>query len=181
MKRMFGILALMVVASIMIAGCVQPEGNDTVTPIPTTPAATETPLETVTTPAEVETTAVIGGTATTPIETETTTVIEGTATTPIETETPPPPSLGAEAILITEDGFSPETLTIPADTTVTWTNDAIIDQIVTITGPSGVIELGTIEPGGSADYTFTETGEYTYVSAETGLEGTVTVTGSTTP
>lgn len=165
MKRMFGILALMVVASIMIAGCVQPEGNDTVTPIPTTPAATETPLETVTTPAEVETTAVIGG----------------TATTPIETETPPPPSLGAEAILITEDGFSPETLTIPADTTVTWTNDAIIDQIVTITGPSGVIELGTIEPGGSADYTFTETGEYTYVSAETGLEGTVTVTGSTTP
>ena len=164
MKRMFGILALMVVASIMIAGCVQPEGNDTVTPIPTTPAATGTPLETVATPAE---------TATTSIETTTTAATE-------ETETPPLPSIGTENILITESGFSPDTITIPPDTTVTWTNDATIDQIITITGPTGTIDLRTIEAGGSVDHTFTEPGEYTYVSAETGLEGTVTVTGSTT-
>ena len=177
MKRMFGILALMVIASIMIAGCVQPEGNETVTPIPTTPVATETPLETVTTPAGAETPL---ETVTTPAEAETTATTEETATTPTETETPPLPSIGAENVTITESGFSPDSITIQTDTTVIWTNDATTDQSITITGPTGPIDLKTIEAGDSVDYTFTEPGEYTYVSEETGLEGTVTVIESTT-
>ncbi|WP_292520965.1 hypothetical protein [Methanoculleus sp.] len=87
MKRVFGILALMVIASIMIAGCVQPTGDQPATPGTTpglteTPVETETPMATATTPVETETPM---GTTTTPTETETPV---GTATTPTETETP---------------------------------------------------------------------------------------------
>jgi plastocyanin len=186
MKRMFVILALMVVASIMIAGCVQPGGNQTVTPAPTTPAvtetpmetetplATETPMETETTPMETVTTEETETTATTTEETETTAT---TATTAEETETPPLPPVGEEgAISITASGFDPDTLTVPADTTVTWTNDADTNQTITLTGPTGAAGLGTLEPGDSVNYIFTESGNYAYVSEETGLSGTITVT-----
>ncbi len=130
MKRMFGILALMVIASIMITGCVQPAGNETVTPGVTpgltgtpmgteegTPAITETPMETGT-PMETETPMT---TATTPMETETTpvgtetpmttaTTLAGgetpmaTATTPVTgaTETPP----GPPAALVADETVS---------------------------------------------------------------------------
>jgi len=132
-------------------------------------------METETTPMETVTTATTVGTATTTATTETTT------TTAEETGTPPMPPAGEEgAISITASGFDPDTLTIPTDTTVTWTNDADTNQTITLTGPTGSAGLGTLEPGDSVNYIFTESGNYAYVSEETGLSGTITVTGNTT-
>ncbi|WOX55229.1 MULTISPECIES: cupredoxin domain-containing protein [unclassified Methanoculleus] len=204
MKRMFGILALMVIASIMIAGCVQPSGNETATP-GTTPGLTETPMETETpigteTPAETET---IAGTET-PIETGTTTGTETpaetgatgtetpmTTTTTVGTETPmttadanatetppgPPGAVAAdETISITDNGYVPNTITVPADTTVEWTNDASTNQTVSATGEAAFFDSGMIEPGGSYNYTFSTPGNYTYQSMTSGFSGEVIVT-----
>ncbi|HOB17671.1 MAG TPA: hypothetical protein PKK74_03115 [Candidatus Methanoculleus thermohydrogenotrophicum] len=186
MKRMFGILALMVVASIMIAGCVQPAGNETVTPVETgTPVETETPITNVTeTPVETETP--ITNVTETPVETET--PITNVTETPVETETsitnvtetPPAPPAGEGVISITGSGFNPDTLTVPIDSTVTWINAADTNQTITITGPTGSIDLGAIEPGDSADYTFSTAGNYAYESEETGFDGTITVTENIT-
>ncbi len=169
MKRLFGILALMVCASIMIAGCVQPGGNETATPGTTTPGATETPATTET-PAATET----------PATTETAT---GTQTTPAAnaTETPPaPPAVSGEAVSITAGGFVPDTLTIPPDTTVTWTNNAATNETVTATGVAGFFSSGILQPGDSYNYTFAESGNYTYASETTGIIGTIVVTDDNT-
>ncbi|NQS78170.1 MAG: hypothetical protein HQQ74_05605, partial [Methanoculleus bourgensis] len=91
-----------------------------------------------------------------------------------------PPAGEEGAISITASGFDPDTLTIPTDTSVTWTNDADTNQTITLTGPTGSVDLGTLESGDSVNYIFTESGNYAYVSEETGFDGTVTVTGNTT-
>ena len=192
MKRMLGILALMVIASIMIAGCVQPAGNETVTPGTTpglteTPMETETPMTTATTPMETETPM---GTATTPMETATpmgtTTPMETgtpmtTATTPATgaTETPPgPPAalIADETISITDSGYVPNTITVPVGTTVGWTNDASTNQTVSASGEAGFFDSGLLAPGDTYSYTFNSADNYTYQSLTTGIEGEVIVT-----
>ncbi len=161
MKRLFGILALMVIASIMIAGCVQPAGNATVTPGTTTPGATKTPAATTGTPAATGTAKV------------TQTTLAANAT-----ETPPaPPAPGGKTVSITAGGFVPETLTIPPDTTVTWTNNAATNETVTATGVAGFFSSGILQPGDSYNHTFPEPGNYTYASEPTGITGTIVVTG----
>ena len=174
MKRVFGILALMVIASIMIAGCVQPTGNETVTPGTTTPGVTETPMGTVTT-AETGT----------PMGTVTTAETGTTPTTPAAnaTETPPGPPAAAvagELVSITESGFVPSSITVPSGTTVGWTNDAATNQTVTGTGNMSFFDSGLLQPGESFTYTFTATGNYTYTSQTTGAGGEVIVTVNTT-
>ncbi|MGI6503954.1 MAG: cupredoxin domain-containing protein [Candidatus Methanoculleus thermohydrogenotrophicum] len=67
-----------------------------------------------------------------------------------------PPAGEEGAISITASGFDPDTLTVPTDTTVTWTNAADTNQTITLTGPTGSIDLGALEPGDSADYTFSD-------------------------
>ncbi|MCK9306394.1 MAG: hypothetical protein M0P17_02585 [Methanoculleus sp.] len=205
MKSMFGILALMVIASIMIAGCVQPAGNETVTPGTTpgltqtpmateTPMMTETPMATATTPIETETPMT---TATTPMETgspmaTTTTMETGTTVTPGATtttlapgttETPPGPPAAVvadETISITDGGFAPSSITVPSGTTVGWTNDGEMNQTVSGTGDLGFFDSGLLEPGESFSYTFRATGNYTYISQTSGAGGIVIVTANTT-
>jgi len=188
MKKVFGILALMVIASIMIAGCVQPAGNETVTP-GATPGLTETPAGTVTTPIETETPA---GTVTTPIETETP---AGTVTTPVGgetptttsaanvTETPPAPPAAAvadEIVSITDSGFSPSSITVPTGTTVGWINEGTVNQTVTATTDStGFFDSGLLQPGNSFAHNFRATGNYTYTSQTSGATGEVIVVPST--
>ncbi|MCK9318748.1 MAG: hypothetical protein PHT97_10255 [Methanoculleus sp.] len=184
MKRMFGILALMVIASIMIAGCVQPAGNETVTP-GTTPEATGTPMGTVTTaetgtPMGTVTTAETG----TPMGTVTTAETGTTPTTPAAnaTETPPrPPAavLADELVSITDSGFVPSTITVPTGTTVGWTNDGEMNQTVTGTGANGFFDSGLLQPGDSFTYNFRGTGNYTYTSQTSGSSGVVIVTANT--
>lgn len=186
MKRMFGILALMVIASIMIAGCVQPEGNETVTP-GVTPGVTETPMETAEeTPAITETPMT---TATTPMETETTPVRTETPTTtattlagdetPMVTETPPgPPAalVADETVSITDSGYVPNTLTVPVGTTVGWTNDGLTDQTVSANGEAAFFDSGLLAPGDTFSYTFSDAGNYTYQSMIGGFVGEIIVT-----
>ncbi len=204
MKRMFGILALMVIASIMIAGCVQPAGNETVTPgvtpgltetpmgtVEETPAITATPMETETTPVETETpmtTATPMETETTPVGTETpmttaTTLAGGEtpmATTPAgATETPPgPPAalVADETISITDSGYAPNSLTVPVGTTVGWTNEASTNQTVSANGEAGFFDSGLLAPGDTFSYTFNGVGNYTYQSMTGGFEGEIIVT-----
>ena len=210
MKRMFGILALMVVASIMIAGCVQPTGNETI-PGVGTPAATATPMATgtaMTTPADTGT-PMATATTMTPAETETTTAAgatpetttaagatpenttaagatpENTTATPAAnaTETPPAPpitEIADETVSITQSGFVPNSITVPSGTTVGWTNDGNMNQTVTGTGDMSFFDSGLLQPGESFVYTFIATGNYTYRSQTTGAGGEVIVTPSTT-
>ena len=184
MKRMFGILALMVIASIMIAGCVQPAGNETVTP-GVTPGLTETPMGTVeetpaitATPMETETTPV--GTET-PMTTATTLAGGETpmATTPAgATETPPgPPAalVADETVAITDSGYAPNSLTVPVGTTVGWTNEASTNQTVSANGEAGFFDSGLLAPGDTFSYTFNGVGNYTYQSMTGGFEGEIIV------
>ncbi|NLZ30053.1 MAG: hypothetical protein GX885_04825 [Methanomicrobiales archaeon] len=153
MKRMSGILTVAVVASIMIAGCVQPEENMTASPVPTTPA--------------------VAGTSPT---------VETSAGTPVTnvTETPPLPPIGAKTISITGSGFSPDVITVPVGTTVIWTNDADTNQTILFTGPTGSVDLGVVEPGNSISYTFTIAGHYAYRAEGTEFLGTIAVTADAT-
>lgn len=190
MKRMFGILALMVITSIMIAGCVQPAENETVTPA-TTPGLTETPTGTVDeTPMETATaisTETPEETITTmaPAETETaieTAIMEEIEITMVSDEAETPPGtpvvviVADEIVSITDSGFVPETLTVPAGTTVEWTNDASADQTVSTTGDTGFLSSGVLKPGDTYTYTFSAEGNYTYQSWISGSTGTVIVT-----
>ena len=161
MKRMFGILALMVIAGIMIAGCVQPGGNETTVPGTTTPGITETPAATTATPVETETT-----------------VATSTASV---TETPPaPPAAGGESVSITDRGFVPDVLTVSQGTTVTWTNDAAENETVTATGQAADFDSGVLQPGDSYNFTFATPDNYSYMSLPTGFTGLIVVTGNTT-
>lgn len=172
MRRISSIFAIMLVLSIMIAGCAQPDENVTATPVETTPSVTETPTE----PETPATTA----SPVTPIKTDTDV---GTSSSPSPTdalETPPLPPIGAESVSITESGFDPDTVTVPEGTTVIWANDSEMIQIITFAGPAGSIDLGAIEPGDSASYTFTKAGTYAYRSEGAGYLGTVIVTADAT-
>ena len=51
-------------------------------------------------------------------------------------------------------------LTIPAGTTVTWTNDD--PQIHTVTDAGGAFDSGFIDPGATWSHTFTEPGDFEY-------------------
>jgi len=158
MKRMFGILALMVIAGAMIAGCVQPGGNETAVPGTTTPGATGTPAATTATPV-----------GTTP------------ASTANATETPPaPPAAGGESVSITDRGFVPDVLTVSQGTTVTWTNDAAENETVTATGQAADFDSGVLQPGDSYNFTFATPDNYSYMSLPTGFTGLIVVTGNTT-
>lgn len=171
---MFGILALMVIASIMIAGCVQPSGNETATP-GTTPGITGTPTGTEEeTPAATETTAAV--TTETPVETGATTTTAAVGVTETPPGTPAVAAVADETISITDSGFVPDALTIPADTTVEWTNDASANQTVSATGISGFFDSGILQPGDTYSYTFSAEGNYTYQSWISGFNGTIFVT-----
>jgi plastocyanin len=63
-------------------------------------------------------------------------------------------------VTIKDHAFNPQTLTIPVNTTVTWTN---ADEMVhTVTSETGLFESGSINPGGTFSYQFKTTGVYKY-------------------
>lgn len=106
----------------------------------------------------------------------------GTATTPSPTKsptpqpTPTPGSLGG-AVTITPSGFSPQTITVPVGTTLTWTNPS--GGARTANWTSGPVKFfsGFIYGGKAWSFTFTVPGTYTYRSIQGGFQGTVVVTG----
>jgi amicyanin len=73
----------------------------------------------------------------------------------------PPVRAANHAVAIAEFAFAPETLTITAGDTVTWTNeDAVIH---TATGVNGAFDSGDLDQGESYSLTFTTPGTYDYL------------------
>ncbi len=67
------------------------------------------------------------------------------------------------AVEIADFAFSPETLTVAAGTTVTWTNDG--EKPHTATHAGGAFDSGRLEPGDDHRETFDEPGTYEYFCA----------------
>lgn len=57
--------------------------------------------------------------------------------------------------------FSPEVITVPAGTTVTWTNHDNFTHTVRLIDLGNRV-IGTMSPGQSVSYTFTKPGTYRY-------------------
>ena len=84
----------------------------------------------------------------------------------------------SQAISINAGAFSPSSVTIPAGTTVTWTNNSGSNQNVGSTTNPYDYQSGTISPAGTYAHAFVAPGVYNYSSSLGGFSGTVTVTGS---
>ncbi len=83
------------------------------------------------------------------------------------------------AVTIYNYAFTPSSLTVPAGTTVTWTNKDNIGH--TVTSDTGVFGSGTLNMNGTYSYKFMTAGSFPYhCSMHTYMKGTITVTGSYT-
>jgi plastocyanin len=77
--------------------------------------------------------------------------------------------------------FNPQDVTVPVNTTVTWTNPDSVAH--TVTWDDRSVDSGLFDPGQTFQYTFDTPGTYTYFciphgSPGTGMHGSVTVTGN---
>ena len=79
-------------------------------------------------------------------------------------------------ISITSSGFSPASLQVNINATVTWVNN---DNIVhTVTANDGSFDSGDIPPGSRYSHSFTSTGTYNYHCLyHTAMTGTIVVAG----
>ncbi len=113
----------------------------------------------------------------------------GTGTTPSPTPVPTPaptaaPTVPAPApptgasVSISDNSFSPPSLTVPVGTTVVWTNRGGSKHTVTA---AGTFDSGILSPGTTFSFTFTTAGTYGYVcELHGGMSGTIVVTGTGT-
>ncbi|HUH97736.1 MAG TPA: cupredoxin domain-containing protein [Anaerolineales bacterium] len=102
------------------------------------------------------------------------------------THTPPSPKTpsanqtvaapASNAVSITSAGFQPNTLSVKAGTTVTWTNNDAAAHTVT-SDSAGVFDSGPINQGATFKFTFSQAGTFPYHStSDSGWAGTITVT-----
>lgn len=70
---------------------------------------------------------------------------------------------GANEIFIQGMAFTPSSITIMANTTVTWTNKDAVPH--TVTSNSDAFDSGTISTNGTFSHTFTAAGTYSYYCA----------------
>jgi len=80
----------------------------------------------------------------------------GRATTSSTTTAP----AGGNTVTISNFSFSPATLTVSVDATVTWTNKDSVTH--TIVSDTGVFDSGNMARNASFSYTFNTAGTYTY-------------------
>ncbi|MEM7306716.1 MAG: FG-GAP-like repeat-containing protein [Planctomycetota bacterium] len=87
-----------------------------------------------------------------------------------------------DAASIAGSVWSPAVLSVAAGTTVTFTNNDLVDQSVTSTTPGYGFDSGALAPGETFDVTFVQPGTYDYVSTLDALmpAGQVQVTGTAT-
>ena len=95
--------------------------------------------------------------------------------TPTATATPAP-AAALNKVAIAAGGFSPQSITVPPGTTVTWTNNTNIPQ--TVNQVQGQFISGFIFVGKTWSYTFATPGVFQYKSATSGITGTVTVSST---
>jgi plastocyanin len=85
-----------------------------------------------------------------------------------------PVSIPTNARTLGASAFNPSPVTVPAGTTVRWTNDDSIAHDVT--SNTNVWASGNIAPGAHFDFTFQTAGTYPYhCTIHPGMVGTVTV------
>ncbi|MDD1661883.1 MAG: cupredoxin family copper-binding protein [Methanomicrobiales archaeon] len=158
----FAILGVAILLAVLAAGCTSQYGPST-TPAQTTPATTV--------PQPVTTVA-------TPVPTATVTRPTAVVTTPVATTTAAPTTVVPPApVAITIQGFTfnPASITVPAGTMVTWTNDDTAPH--TIVSDATAFRSNAIAMGGSYSFTFTAPGTYPYhCGIHPFMHGTVTVT-----
>ncbi len=83
-------------------------------------------------------------------------------------------------IIVQSASFQPDSLTVPAGTTVTWINRDIVRH--TVTSTEGLFDSGRLESGGSFTYTFEEPGTFDYYcTIHPVMQGTVIVTEAEQP
>ncbi len=83
-------------------------------------------------------------------------------------------------VIIQNAMFQPDSLTVPAGTTVTWVNRDIVRH--TVTSTEGLFDSGRLEFGGSFTYTFEEPGTFDYYcTIHPTMQGTVIVTEAEQP
>ena len=87
------------------------------------------------------------------------------------------PQASTGAISIDNFTFTPQTLTVKAGTTVTWTNSDDIPHTVTKEGgPGPVFDSGDLAAGDTFEQTFDAKGKIDYVcTIHAGQEGSITV------
>jgi FtsP/CotA-like multicopper oxidase with cupredoxin domain len=93
--------------------------------------------------------------------------------------TPAAAASGAGAISIVDNHFNPGNLTVPAGTTVTWTNNGV--NFHTTTSFDGLWDSTIVPPGQTFSFTFSKPGTYTYYCRQhllQGMRATITVTGT---
>ena len=97
------------------------------------------------------------------------------ATPTAAASTAPSPAVKAgTSVAIKDYAFTPATLTIPAGTTVTWTNNDTVPH--TATASDGSFDSGNLNPGQSFSFTFATPGSYPYVCQyHAGMKGTIVV------
>jgi plastocyanin len=87
---------------------------------------------------------------------------------------------GMNAVFIQGMAFNPSTITVSANTTITWTNKDAIGH--TVTSDSGLFDSGTIGANGTYSYTFASSGTFTYhCKVHPTMTASVTVNDSSTP
>jgi plastocyanin len=106
----------------------------------------------------------------------TTTVLVGLTEEYAAAGTPSPEAAAGEtAINIANFAFDPPTLSIPAGTTVTWTNQDSAPHTATDTG--GAFQSGKLDQGQSYSFTFDTPGTYNYhCEYHANMTATITVT-----
>ena len=78
------------------------------------------------------------------------------------------------SVFIENNAFGPNSITVPANATVTWTNKDGMPH--TVTSTSDLFDGGYISSGSTYSYKFTSTGTFTYkCSNHSGMTGTVIV------
>jgi len=91
-----------------------------------------------------------------------------------------PAASSAMQVTIQNFAFSPATLTIPAGTTVVWTNKDTAPHTVTVRSGPVTFSSPNLQQGDTFTYTFTQPGTYSYYCAvHPNMTASVTVMGST--
>lgn len=70
------------------------------------------------------------------------------------------PGPGTNEVFISGSAFTPSSITVAANTTITWTNKDSAPH--TVTSNSGAFNSGTINANGTFSHTFTAAGTYPY-------------------
>lgn len=71
-----------------------------------------------------------------------------------------PTGPGANEVFISGSAFTPSSITVTANTSITWTNKDSAPH--TVTSNSGAFDSGTINSNGTFSHTFTAAGTYSY-------------------